>query len=267
MIYNEIATVLSNHQIADNIYQANLYSPKISKKSKPGQFVNILPNKNWINVMRRPMSIASQKDNEISIIYKVFGEGTEIVSQWKENDKIDIIGPLGNFWKDFNNSFPILIGGGVGIAPIINLHHMLLEVNVKHSLIMGARKKEEHFIDHSPNNNIFLSTDLDDYGIKGNVIVALEKILESKNIENYKIFTCGPPAMMKAIAEYCILHAINCDLALETIMACGIGICQGCTVTLNNDINSDSYREKYALACLDGPIFNVKDIDNVCFNH
>ena len=73
--------------------------------------------------------------------------------------------------------------------------------------------------------------------------------------------------MMETLRKFSLEYNIECYLALETVMACGIGICQGCTVTLNNDINSDSYREKYALACLDGPIFNVKDIDNVCFNH
>ncbi len=267
MIYNEIATVVSNCQIADNIYQAYLYSPKISKESKPGQFINILPMENWINVMRRPMSIASQEKDKISIIYKVFGEGTKIMSQWSENDKVDITGPLGNFWKDFNTYHPILIGGGVGIAPIINLHNMLLSMKIEHHLIMGARKKEEHFMDHDPQNNIFLSTDLDEYGIKGNVLIALEKILKKRNTDKHKIFTCGPPGMMNAIANYSLINEIECDLALETIMACGVGICQGCTVTLNKDIKNDSYREKYALACLDGPVFNVKDIDNVCFNH
>jgi len=120
---------------------------------------------------------------------------------------------------------------------------------------------------HNPQSNIFLSTDTDDYGIKGNVIFALEEILENIRIDSFKIFACGPPGMMKAIADYSIENVVDCDLALETIMACGIGICQGCTVTLNNNIKNDSYREKYALACLDGPIFNVKDIDNVCFNH
>ena len=126
MIYNEFSTVISNHSVAKNIYEATLFSPKISKVSKPGQFINILPKSNWNNVMRRPMSIASQGKDKISIIYKVFGSGTDIISKWKKNDIIDIVGPLGNFWENFKNSFPVLIGGGVGIAPIINLHHLLL---------------------------------------------------------------------------------------------------------------------------------------------
>ena len=73
--------------------------------------------------------------------------------------------------------------------------------------------------------------------------------------------------MMSAVAMYCMKNNIDCDLALETIMACGVGICQGCTVTLNNHKKTNSYREKYALACLDGPIFNIKDIDNVSYEH
>ncbi len=102
MIFNENSVVISNKKIAENIYKAILKSPNISKISKPGQFINILPSKKWSKVMRRPMSIASQDNENISIIYKVFGEGTEIMSKWNENDQVDIIGPLGNYWEGFS---------------------------------------------------------------------------------------------------------------------------------------------------------------------
>ena len=259
MIHNEKAKVLSNMQIAYNIYEAILYSPNISKETKPGQFINILPNKTWKNVMRRPMSVAWQEDGNISIIYKVFGDGTEIISKWKENFNVDIIGPLGNHWKDFNNKVPILIGGGVGIAPILNLHKDLNKKDTKHILIMGARTKEEHFMNHNEKDRIYLSTDLDDFGFKGNVIYALKKVLASIK-EEIKIFTCGPPGMMKAVSIYCKNNNIDCDLALETIMACGIGICQGCTIVKDTE-SVNTYRSHYALACIDGPIFNIKEIN------
>ena len=77
-IYNEIATIKSNHQIAYNIFESHMYSPNISSVVKPGQFINILPSKDWNKIMRRPMSVAWQKDGKISIIYKIFGEGTEV---------------------------------------------------------------------------------------------------------------------------------------------------------------------------------------------
>ena len=150
-IHKELAKVESNKLIAHNIYEAYLYAPKISKEVKAGQFINILPSDDWSKVMRRPMSVASQGNDCISIIYKVFGEGTLKMSQWKKNDYVDIIGPLGNFWSDFKDEFPILIGGGVGIAPIINLHNELINKGINHILIVGAKenliKKEINLIE------------------------------------------------------------------------------------------------------------------------
>ena len=234
MIYNEIAKVISNEKIAENIYEAVLFSPKISNSSKPGQFINILPSNNWDKVMRRPMSIASQGNNNISIIYKVFGEGTDIMSKWARNHKIDIIGPLGNYWENFSDKLPILIGGGVGIAPIINLHNLLDDLKIEHILIMGAKTKKEHFMNHDVDNHILLCTDNGGLGIKGNILMPLYKIIKNMKIDDFKIFTCGPSPMMKAVAKFALDNNIECDLALETIMACGIGICQGCTIVKNS---------------------------------
>ena len=261
MIYNEIAKIISNKKIADNIYETIMISPEISQQSKPGQFINILPFKNWNKVMRRPMSIASQNNNKISIIYKVFGEGTDIMSKWKTNQKVDIIGPLGNCWENFSDKLPILIGGGVGIAPIINLHNMLNDLEIKHILIMGAKTKKEHFMNHDVDNHILLCTDKGGLGIKGNILTPLNEITKNIKVDDFKIFTCGPPGMMRAVAEYCLKNNIDCELALETIMACGVGICQGCTIIKNSNIKDNTYREKYALACIDGPIFNLKDLN------
>ena len=250
---------MSNERIADNIYEAFLSSPKISQCSHPGQFINILPSSNWNNIMRRPMSIASQSDNKISIIYKIFGEGTQLMSEWKKNDKVDIIGPLGNKWFDYENKYPILIGGGVGIAPILNLHNYLSKENISNSLICGAKTRDEHFLDHSPKKNIFMTTDMHDFGIKGNALDALEIILNDISLP-IKIFACGPHGMLKAIYDYSIKNNYDCQLALETIMACGIGICQGCTIEKKCSEDLHTYRNKYALACIDGPVFNIEEL-------
>ena len=155
MIYNEIAIVKSNKKIADNTFQAILYSPKISKDIKPGQFINILPSKGWDKVMRRPMSISSTDQESLNIIYKIVGEGTLEMSNWINGNKIDIIGPLGNHWTDFKKE-PIIVGGGVGIAPILFLHEFLLKKKIKHTLIMGARDIGEHFLRHSIKDDIIL---------------------------------------------------------------------------------------------------------------
>ena len=104
-IFHEVAQGISNVEIASGIYEANIKSLNISKVSRPGQFINILPSKNFQNVMRRPMSIASQSDDEISIIYKPIGEGTEIMMRWVEGEEVDYIGPLGNYWTSYAVSY------------------------------------------------------------------------------------------------------------------------------------------------------------------
>ena len=255
---NEICIVLNNNLIACNTYRVSLFAPNIAQKALPGQFVNILPDSKWDLAMRRPMSLAGVNGDNIQLIYKVFGHGTDLMSKWKKGDKIDIIGPLGNSWCDFKKT-PVLIGGGVGIAPIIYLSNYLKKENILHYLIMGAQDKNGHFLDHDIKNRVLLSTDDGSVGIKGNVLDAF-KVLNLRNDE-IKIFSCGPSIMMESLKGFSSINDIDCDLALETIMACGFGICQGCTVEYTSgEIESPSYRSKYGLVCLDGPIFNSKKI-------
>tara|TARA_B100000029_G_scaffold505112_1_gene585245 strand:+ start:841 stop:1656 length:816 start_codon:yes stop_codon:yes gene_type:complete len=262
-IFNEAGTIVSNNMIASNTYEATIKCQKISKYILPGQFINILPNKKWTGVMRRPMSVASSNENLISIIYKVVGPGTDIMSKWKKNDKIDIIGPLGNHWSNFDKT-PIIIGGGVGIAPILFLHNYLNKKSIDHHMIMGARNSQEHFLKHNNQGNFLniLTTDDGSLGIKGNVIDGLKYIEKDiSKLKKYKIFVCGPPVMMESVKFLCDKNNIICDVALETIMACGFGVCQGCTVEFDyKDSKKHSYRNKYGLVCCDGPIFNSKDI-------
>ena len=262
MIHRELAEVINNSKIAEGIYRTIFQSPKISFKSQPGQFVNILPEQNWEQVMRRPMSIASQGSDEISIIYKSIGDGSRIMAGWRSGEIVDIIGPLGNYWKGYEFTFPILIGGGVGIAPILNLHHIMLKQNIDHMLIMGARNGKEHFLQHEPEKQIYMSTDDGSLGMKGNVVNAMHSIYSKQSLpDNAKIFSCGPPLMMEAVRSYALENQLKCDLALETIMACGIGICQGCTIERKVAESKDhSYRSRFALSCMDGPIFSAEEI-------
>ena len=262
MICREMGKVISNLEIAEGIYKTTFSAPIIASNSLPGQFINILPEHNWSYVMRRPMSIASQGNDEISIIYKPIGDGTRIMKNWKIGDIVDNIGPLGNYWRGYEGTFPILIGGGVGIAPILNLHHLLTSQDIRHILIMGARNGKEHFLKHKPGEQIYMSTDDGSLGIKGNVVDAV-KFIYSKNKlpDNAKIFACGPPLMMESVRYYSLKNQLKCDLALETIMACGIGICQGCTVERKVDKQLEhSYRSRFALSCMDGPIFSAEEI-------
>jgi dihydroorotate dehydrogenase electron transfer subunit len=262
LILNELAIVESTQNIAANTFQTFLKSPKLAASMKPGQFINILPSENWDKMMRRPMSVASQKDGVISIIYKVVGQGTQLMQNWSAGDTVDLIGPLGNYWDEYTDKLSILIGGGVGIAPILNLNKHLDDLCENKVLIMGARNFSEHFIDHNPENGIYITTDDGSLGIHGNVLDPLKLALENVNFQNVKIFACGPPAMMEAVRQFSISKNIECDLALETLMACGFGICQGCTVEFEKkqETTEHSYRNRFGLVCMDGPIFESKEI-------
>ncbi|NQU67481.1 MAG: dihydroorotate dehydrogenase electron transfer subunit [Candidatus Marinimicrobia bacterium] len=259
-MHNELATIESNEQISSIYQQMVLSAPLIAKDCHPGQFINILPDPKWTHVMRRPMSIASQSNGKISIIYKVVGEGTSILNNLKPGDSLDIIGPLGNYWTDFDTDYPVLLAGGVGIAPILYLHDHLLIKKIPHHLIMGTRTKDEHFFKEKTNASIVLTTDDGSYGIRGSVINALDSIVSGKN-SSVIFFACGPSPMLNAVNRFATDKNINCYLALETLMACGFGICQGCAIEItNNSAISQTYRNQYALVCADGPIFDGKDI-------
>ena len=260
MIFNERVIVLKNDEISHNIYETHLSSKFISKESSPGQFINILPSSNFSYVMRRPMSISYQDANKIKIIYKAIGPGTKIMREWKIGDEVDIIGPLGNSWDYQGEKDVVLIGGGVGIAPIMNLYDKVKDIT-NTSLFIGAKIKDEHFLEHEPNRAVYISTDDGSLGIKGNLFEALSSVYDIDQLIDKTLYVCGPPMMMEAIRLFAVKHNIKCYLALETIMACGIGICQGCSVEKNTtDEHKDTYRNKYKLVCMDGPIFKANEI-------
>ncbi len=258
----ENCRVTSIEKRSSTLWEASLYSPAIVSTCKPGQFINVLPSHNWSNVMRRPMSIAGIQNDDFIILFKVIGPGTYLMEQWCVGDSVDCIGPLGNSWTDFDAFDPILVGGGVGLAPILYLSQHLKAVEIPHFLIAGAREGSEHFLSPSPEQGIWLTTDDGSLGIPGNIVNGLKQLLTNhrENL-NPKIFCCGPPAMNRAIAEFARGAGIPCSISVETLMACGTGICQGCAVEMQGvQSNEPTYRNHFTLACLDGPIFPAEKL-------
>jgi len=257
----EIATVLENKLIASNIWRMKMTAPGIAEQYKgAGQFIQILVQSSWDSPLRRPMSIAAVDGDQIAIIYKLFGRMTEILTELKVGAALDVLGPLGNTFRWGDDEFtPVLVGGGVGLAPILNMHGEGTVSGQESVLVIGARTSAEHFINHDPQNNVFLATDDGTVGIKGTVIPAIQKILE--NIGKPEIFACGPEQMLKAVQEFATAHQIPAQISVESYMGCGVGICQGCVVERNNgNISEQSYHEKYSLVCIDGPVYQSKDV-------
>ncbi len=253
----EQAEVLTNGILARGIYAMELTAPEIASSVQPGQFVNILVSAAWSPLLRRPMSVASRHDDRIGLIYKVFGSGTAAMAGWPPGHQADLLGPLGNGWLPVEDRYPVLVGGGVGIAPISFLHDMLDQAGREHHLIMGARNGAEQFLTHAPDRHITLTTDDGSAGLAGTVIDGLEPVLRRIGTDRVALFGCGPPPMLTALKEFANAHDLPCQLALEEMMGCGFGICQGCSVEIKTEAGRDqsSYRERFQLACLDGPVF------------
>ena len=170
------------------------------------------------------------------------------------------MGPIGNTFSNWDSdTFPVLIGGGVGLAPILNLKHQCERSNVDHAIIIGARNSNEQFMKHDPDKNIYLTTDDGSIGEHGTVMTPLDEIIKSH--KNPYLYACGPEAMMIAIRDYSIDKNINTQLSVESYMGCGVGLCQGCVIhNVTNNLDEHTYHQKYSLVCVDGPVYEAKDI-------
>lgn len=218
----------------------------------PGQFLNIFINHSQ-TFLRRPISICnydSQK-NEIWIMVKKLGKGSEILCNSKVGDTYDIILPLGKGFSlptGDNNGKILLIGGGVGIAPLYFFGQWLAMLDIKFTLLTGARSKNElTFIDEFKELcDVNICTDNGEEGFKG--VVTDHPIM---NNEWTRIYSCGPLPMMKAVAKVAVAKHIKCEVSLENRMACGIGACL-CCVEQTVDGNQ--------CVCTQGPVFNIEDL-------
>lgn len=207
------------------------------KEACAGQFISVLcPNK----TLRRPFSIAGFKGGVVTILVKLKGEGTNYLQSLKKGDEIDFIAPLGNGFE-LENKRALLVGAGIGIAPMLYLKEELNKKSVFNYLISGF-KSEQEVVQGS-----------DETVVGGSVLDNLDKIIEEKNIEI--IYSCGPGIVLKKISEIALNHSITSQLALERVMACSIGVCRGCVIKIlkENEIT-------YASVCKDGPVFRGDEL-------
>lgn len=209
------------------------------KEAKSGQFISIYcPNK----TMRRPFSISdfNKENNTTTVLFKLKGDGTKYISELKVNDEISFLAPLGNGFE-IENKKALLVGAGIGIAPMLFLKKELDEKNIENYLISGFKAADE--IIKGSDENI----------VGGSVLDGLEKIIEQKNIE--VIYSCGPTIVLKKLSQITKELNIPCYVAMEKTMACSIGVCRGCVIRLMKDNEIG-----YFSVCKDGPVFKGCEI-------
>jgi dihydroorotate dehydrogenase electron transfer subunit len=281
-IFVEDAVVLANEALPATQFLLRLQSPKCAKSVKPGNFIQISCNQNRFS-LKRPFSVlrASPEQGWIEILYKVVGQGSKELSQAKPDDVLQSLGPIGNsFELSSDQAIPLLLGGGVGIPPIVFFAEQLRKKqNISALTIMGSEipfpfsvKPSTILVENMPDGVIAAMSLLEDLSIPsrltskqgfpgcfdGYIHELAEQWLQnlsSKELMCVEVFSCGPGVMLEAVANLCKKYKIQCHLSLEEYMACAVGGCAGCTVEI-----VENGQKKMKRVCVDGPIFSAESV-------
>lgn len=244
--------IIENDQLSEGIFSMWLAAEQIADIAKPGQFVSLY-SKNGSHLLPRPISICEidKEGGRIRLVYRVVGEGTKEFSLYQPKDQLPILGPLGNGFH-LEGRKALLIGGGIGIPPMLELSKQL---NCEKSIVLGYRDTtfmEEKF---RPYGQVYVATEDGSQGTKGNVLDAIRK----HALEADMIFACGPIPMLRGIKEYAMENNIQAQLSLEERMACGIGACLAC-VCKTKDIDHHSNVHNRRI-CKEGPVFYANEVE------
>lgn len=246
------AKVRSQESLASDIYSLILYAPEIAKDAKAGQFVSVY-SKDGANLLPRPISLCEvdKEEGTIRLVYRVVGKGTQEFSHLVAGDLVDVMGPLGNGFT-LRDKPAILIGGGIGIPPMLELAK---ELDCEKNIVLGFRDETFLLEDLEPRGEVYIASEDGKTGVKGNVLDAIREY----DIQAEVIYACGPTPMLRAVKEYALEHDMEAQLSLEEKMACGIGACLAC-VCKTKDVDSHSHVNNKRI-CKDGPVFDAREVE------
>ena len=242
------AKVVSQETLATDVYSLVLEAPEIASQAIAGQFVSVYTH-DGSKMLPRPISLCGidREAGTLRLVYRVVGFGTKEFSQLKAGDTVDILGPLGNgFMKSDKKA--ILIGGGIGIPPMLQLAK---ELDCEKSVVLGYR--DEIFLNEEfePYAQVYMSSEDGQHGVKGNVIDAIKEY----GVDGAVIYACGPTPMLRGIKSYAMENGIECQISMEEKMACGVGACLAC-VCKTKEIDVHNRR-----ICKDGPVFYAEEVE------
>lgn len=250
----EFCPVQAVEQLAGNVFVLTFQTNHIARSARAGQFVNIRTDDGIEPLLRRPFSLYAASENSAQIIFNVIGKGTAVLGNKRVGETLDVLGPLGVPFTLGSSTYEtaLLVGGGMGVAPLPMATRELERLGKKVVTCLGARTSSMVIDRHL--RNVHVATDDGSRGLHGTVVDLVKKVLSEYGLFKMKIFGCGPTPMLRALQSYVIANGIPCEASLEGPMACGLGICQGCPVELVG------VERKYALVCKDGPVFDITKI-------
>jgi len=251
---NEEKTMVEeNLSIGNNYFLMKVKTDNIASKAKPGNFIMVGVNSLTEPLLKRPFGIFSVKDNSLFLYYEVVGKGSKILSEKREGDYIDIVGPLGNGFPELKGKKILMIAGGRGIAPVyFGIEKYSVDNNV--SLIYGAASKDDlNLIDRIDELNLknkYFYTDDGSHAKKGFVTSDIRNIISENDTEI--TLSCGPEKMFESLNIALKNLKTENYVSMEAYMGCGIGVCHSCVV--------ETVKDGYKKVCSDGPVFKLGDI-------
>ncbi len=248
--------IISNIKLKSDYFKVVFYAPHIVDDVKPGQFVHVQINSLRDKLLRRPFSICDvEKNGCLTVVYKVVGEGTRVLSSLKAGIVCDLMGPLGNPYSNpKDDEYPVIAAGGYGAAAT---YILAKEAKHKGVLLIGARTKEDLILIEDYRIigfDVKIATEDGSCGVKGFVTLLLEDYLKDNNGMKYRYYGCGPNPMMKAMAGLVEKYNNKAELSLDHAMCCGVGACYACVVKIKAPETPDGW--KYVRTCREGPVFS-----------
>ena len=261
--------VVANIRLHPKYCLIKLTADKQLPEMVPGQFVQVRVDGSSQTFLRRPISInyVDKKANELWLLVQMIGDGTRRMAEYQPGDTMNVMLPLGNGFSIPQVSagsssseigsklstkpsfFILLIGGGVGTAPMLFLGETLKSIGFKPEFLLGARSKDDvmQLTDFEKIGAVHVTTEDGSMGERG--FVTNHSVLKDRKID--RIYTCGPKPMMVAVARYAKTSGIPCEVSLENMMACGIGACLCC---VENTVKGN------VCVCTEGPVFDIDQL-------
>ena len=249
----EKAGVLINERLAEGIGLLVLAAPGIASEVMPGQFVHLRITTGLDPLLRRPFSVYRTETGRIEILYQVLGRGTRLISLAQPGDEFDLIGPLGSGWCIPDRiEHALLVGGGLGAAPLGMLAEELARIGCAVTVALGAPTADRIVggeVLEAASRKFVVTTDDGSVGEAGYVTQASERLLSEGSFD--VVYVCGPEVMAHKVAKQAEAAGIDCQVSLERLMAYGVGACLSYVVSTNVGLKR---------ACVDGPVFDAKEV-------
>lgn len=244
--------ILDITELCENLFSVTVKSPELASGAVPGQFLHIACGDG--HILRRPISICDVEGDIVRFLFEIRGEGTRVLADRRAGDLLDILGPLGRGYDTRGVESALVIGGGIGVYPLL-LTARSIDGTCDGALGFRSAcrvvlKKEFSTLCRS----LEITTDDGSEGQKGLVTAAARKLLENNRYN--KIFACGPAVMLKEVKRLSQEFSISCEISMEQRMGCGIG---GCLVCVCKTKGADG-QQNYSRVCRDGPVFDAKEV-------